>query len=117
MGPFRSCLGKYLVDRKMTQVMLASKLGISAPYFSLILSGKFHNHPKELLVNNIIKALHLDTEETKNLKRAAELSRRLILIPSNAPARSFVIAHELLECIKKNETKKLEKISKILVAN
>lgn len=116
MTPFGRCLRMCLCAREMTQAMLASKLEKKPSYLSMIINGTYLNQPTDSLVKKIINVLRLSDHEAIEIMRAVELSRRSIVIPAKASAQSYVIAHEVLACIKNNETEKLERISKILKA-
>jgi transcriptional regulator with XRE-family HTH domain len=94
-NPFVEQLLEYMHLRRVRPGTMATKVGVSAPFISAILSGR--KAVSEETAGKIADALELDVAQREVLLRAAAISRRYLELPLGAPRSLYEAVHAIVD--------------------
>lgn len=113
MTPFADYLFQIRRAKGLRQKDLADRLEVGSSYICGLEAGR-KDPPGPEQLERFAHALALTSEQTTDLMRMAELSRRRIDIPSDASKEEFMLAHEFAAHLGSLSTAQVEMIKMFL---
>ncbi|WP_174424436.1 helix-turn-helix domain-containing protein [Cupriavidus basilensis] len=106
---------RHRVERDLTQAELARRAGVNATYINAIETGRNRPDGPQIL-NALAEALGLDAHGRQALRKAAELSQRMLRLPEELSPAEHEFVRALVDELPRLGTPALDILTNVLAA-